>query len=249
MAVNSYPKRIGDSPRVELVVKEFNNLIEDQGTRVRLTPSILCPVRTSVSDHAADTNHNLNCPICDGSEIVDLHELAIEDWVFIQGIKIEKMFQMQGVLDLKVAFMTVRSADRVGYWWKVEIIDFGSMFNELIVKKEGDTDKVRYPYFDAMEGSFFAMVGPDGVRYEKDTDYTVSGKTITWLSANRPETGRLVSFLYPVLPTFRVLELMHDNRYYYDGFKKPTKTPIQLPQQCHIRWDFMAKKDGSDVQL
>lgn len=249
MAQNIYAKRTTGTPRLDLLNKEFEDLIEDQGTRVRITPTILCPNRTSESDSPADTNHNLNCPVCSGAEILDITADAFEDWVYIQGIKLEKMFNMQGVFDMKDAFMTTRAEAKVGYWFKVEIIDFGSQFNELILRGDDDTDKTRYPKANPEDGSFFILIDKNGVRFTLDTDFTYVNQTITWLTANRPANKTLYSFMYPVLPTFRILELMHENRYLYDGFKRPNKIPVQLPQQSHIRWDFMAKRQGSDVQL
>jgi hypothetical protein len=245
---NSYPKRTTGAPRIELIAQDFEDQIEDQGTRVRITPSILCPVRTTTSKHAADTNHNLNCPICSGSEIVDISSQAVEDWVYIQSVKIDKNFQQQGVYDMKDAFMTVRRDVRVGYFFKIEVIDHASVFNELILRSGDSTDRLRYPLSDLDDGHIFVLLDKDGTEYIKDVDFTVSGQTLTWLDLNTsPAKDTLFSFLYSIVPTFRILELMHENRFYYDGFKKPEKTPIQLPQQCHIRWDYMAKREGSDV--
>ena len=248
MAQNTYSKRTPPPPRVDLVTKEFDDLIEDQGVRVRITPSILCPSRSGLSEDTSDVNHKLNCEVCDGSQIVDLDDDSYDDWVFIQGVRIEKQLNMQEIFDMKDAFMTSRGSARLGYWFKIEILDFGSQFNELVLRGTGDVDRVRYPEADPMDGSFFAMIGGDGSRYVRDVDYSVDGRDLTWLTPNRPASSTLYSYFYPVLPTFRILEFMHENRYYYDGFKRPDKIPVQLPQQCHIRWDFMAKRQGSDVQ-
>jgi len=66
---NRYAKRANAKPgRVDLIPQEFENLIEDQGVRVRITPSAVCPNRTEVED----TNHSLDCPLCHGSQIYDM---------------------------------------------------------------------------------------------------------------------------------------------------------------------------------
>lgn len=248
MAQNTYAKRPPPPPRVDLITKEFDTLVEDQGSRVRITPAILCPSRSSFSEDTGDNNHPLNCEICDGSQIVDVDDESYEDWVYIQGMKLEKQFQVSEVFDVKDAFLTARAGSRLGYFFKVEVLDFGSQFNEVILRGTDDSDKVRYPYSDPMDGSFFLLMGPDGTKYERGVDYNIVGRDLTWLTSNRPASNKLYSIIYPVLPTFRVLEFMHENRYYYDGFKRPDKVPVQLPQQCHIRWDFMAKGQGSDVK-
>ena len=249
MAQNTYAKRSPPPARIDINPKDFDKLIEDQGVRVRITPSVVCPNRSSNSDDNSDNNHVLRCPLCKGSLILDLDSDAYDDWVFIQGVHLEKNLQMQEVLDAKDAFMTARSGAHLSYWFKVEILDFGSQFNEIVLRGSGNTDKLRYPQADPEDGSFYALIGPDGTRYARNVDYVLSGQTLTWLTSNRPSQSKIYSFMYPVLPTFRVLEFMHQNRFYYNGFKRPDKTPVPLPQQAHIRWDFMAKRQGSDVQL
>jgi hypothetical protein len=249
MPANTYSKRANAKPgRVDLIPENFDNLVEDQGCRARITPSVVCPRRSGDFTEVGDSNHDLNCPLCFGSLIVDLDALAIEDWVFIQGMKIDKNFDPNSRFDIKDAFMSVRHSVRIGYWFKVEVIDFGTLFNQVVLRGVGNTDTLRYPTKDPFDGSFFAVVDHDGTTFAKDTDYTVTGRTLTWLTGNRPNAEKLYSIIYPVIPTYRVLELVHDNRFYYTGFKSPVKTPVQLPQQAHIRWDYLVSKGGSDVQ-
>jgi len=248
MAKNTYPKPTRKPGRVSLVIDEFNNLIEDQGIMVRVTPSVICPRRTGEVEDNMNINHDLNCPICHGRSVVDLDHLAQDDWAFIQGITLDKTFTESSRYDMKDAFMTFRSPLRVSYWYKIEIIDFGSQFNELIHKNGKETrDRIRYPALDPEDGNIFALIDGAGDTYELGTDYDINGQYIEWKTARMPPEDRLFSFLYPVLPTFRVLDLPHENRYYYDSDKNPVKVPEQLPQQAHIRWDFMAVGSGSDI--
>lgn len=245
---NTYPKETFKPGRIDLEPQDFDRLLQHQGTRVRITPAILCPRRTGTNIDETSLNHDLNCPLCD-QQIIDLDDLAVEDWAFIQGITIDKTFDPQQRYDVKDAFISTRAHLRLAYWYKIEIIDFGSMFNELILRTADDQDHLRYPAIDPEDGSIFHLVDNDGTKFVKGTDFNIVGQDIVWLTANRPPKNKLYSFLYPVLPTFRVLELMHENRYYYESKDSPVKTPIQLPQQAHVRWDFMAKGSGSDVEL
>lgn len=247
---NQYTKRpeIG-LPRVDLAPKDFDSFIEDQGTRVRITPAIVCPRRSGEFTEVGDSNHDLNCPLCFGSMVIDLAPLAVEDWAFIQGIKLDKVWDQNSRFDVKDAFITCRHDQRLSYWFKVEIVDFGSLFNQTILRGPSDTDKLRYPTKELYDGTYFSLMDHDGTVFVKDTDYSITGDVLTWLTSNRPVPDKLYSFLYPVTPTFRVLEMMHETRYYYDGFRKPKKTPLQLPQQAHIRWDYLASKGGSDVPV
>jgi hypothetical protein len=241
---NAYPKRRPSHPgRIDIIPKEFDNLLEDQGSRVRITPTALCPNRTGLHD----TNHVLDCPICFGDEVLEFNDKCIEDWAFIQGIKLDKQMEVPGIFDLKDATITTRAGIRMYYWYKVEVLDFASVFNQLIMRGSGDTDKTRYNPAPNCDTPYYC-IDSAGKQYTLNEHYKVEDRKIRWTSFVRPMVGKLYSFVYPILPTFRVLELLHDNRYYYSGFKSPIKTPVQLPQQALIRWDYIAKRSGSAVE-
>ena len=241
------PKPTNRHPgRVSLILKEFNNAIEDHGCFVRVTPSVVCPRRTGGDIDIDSTNHDLNCPICNNG-IIDLHSLAVETWGLITGISLDKTYTEQSRFDVKDAMFTVLSGVRLSYFYKIEVLDFGSQFNQLVKKVSDDFDRLRYPPADPEDGSQFAVMDGDGTIYERDVDYVIEGRGIRWLGLNRPPVGKLFTILYPVLPTFRVMEMLHENRYYYDSHKIALKEAQQFPQQAHIRWDFMATGAGSDI--
>ena len=238
------PKRQGAKPgRVDLIPEEFESLIEDQGSYVRITPTILCPNRTDVED----TNHRLDCPLCFGQQTIDLEAEAFEAWVFIQGIDLNKELAVQGVFDMKDAKMTTRQGTRLYYWYKVEVLDFASVFNQVVKRKSGNKDQLRYCPAKVCDTPHFCMDSA-GHSYRLNEDYKINGRELTWMG-KRPPTNMLYSITYPVLPTFRVIEFLHENRYYYSSFKSKEKTPVQLPQQVLMRWDYIAKKAGSQVEI
>lgn len=240
----TYPKRAGAKPgRVDLVPQEFEALLDDQGSRVKITPTMLCPNRTEIED----TNHVLDCPLCFGDEAIDLEKDSFETWAFIQGIDLNKEMQVQGVFDIKDAKITVKQGVRLYYWYKVEVLDFASVFNQVIKRGAGNEDILRYCPADVCDTPHFLM-DSDGKRYDINEDYQINHRKLKWLKAARPSEGSLYSVTYPVLPTFRVIEFLHENRYYYTSFKKKEKTPVQLPQQALLRWDYIAKKSGSQVE-
>jgi hypothetical protein len=248
MARATYAKRQPTHPgRIDFKPKDFDDLAEDQGCRVRITPTVVCPRRTT--DTTEDVGHDLNCPLCNGRQIVDLPTFSYETWAVIMGIKLDKNFAQQSMFDVKDATITVKANERLSYWFKIEVIDFASFFNEIVKRNKANVnvDKLRYPVTEPYDGHYYSLIDGDGHFYTKETDYTVSGNNITWKTSHRPHPDRPYSFLYPVLPTFRVMELLHANRYYYTSYKQPVKTPVQLPQQAHIRWDYMAGR-SIDVQ-
>lgn len=261
-STNTRPRRKNSKPaRINMVPQEFENLIEDQGVFVRITPVVLCPNRTALGD----TNHVLDCPLCGGDQLIEAVDLAVEDWAFIQGIKLDKEFNVQGIFDLKDAQITTKQKIKMAYWYKVEVLDFSMPFNQLLKRGSGDTDRLRYiPTFNGTvrpeiketdEANAekapdipWILIDSDGKSYKLDQDFAIKDRDIKWKSpTKRPKAGSLYSFQYPVLPTFRVLELMHEHRYYYVDFKRHDKVPVHLPQQAIIRWDYLAKGAGNHV--
>jgi len=248
MAGETRAKRGTPPPKVALNPENFDRLVKDHGTYVRVTPSVVCPRRSGTRVELDDTNHDLNCPLCFGSLSIDCDAISFETWAFVQSVKLEKMLDAQGIFDLKDAFATFPPAIRVSYWYKIEILDFTSQYNEVLQRRvDSDTDRLRYSAFDCEDGNIYHVVDNDGKIYERGSDYELESgsQDIVW-SSNAPPEGKLYSMLYPILPTFRVLELMHETRHYYTDAKAPTKSAVQMPQQAHIRWDFMAKKKGTD---
>lgn len=247
MAKNTYPKRSPPPTRVDLDPAEFNAAIDDFGTVIRITPTMVCPRRSGTEIEKSDVNHDLNCPLCNGTVLVDLDEKSWTVSAFMQAIKLDRVFDQGGRFDIKDALVTFKSTDRVSYWYRLELIDFQSVFNEVVMRRSDDTDKLRYAGLEPQDGTYYLLVDSEGVRYTRDTDYTVAGNVLTWIGA-KPESGKLYTFIYPIVPTFRVLELLHETRHYYNGFRSPVKTPVQLPQQAHVRWDYLAKR-GADVPI
>jgi hypothetical protein len=243
-STNRRDKREGGKPinRVNLIPKQFDEFIEDQGILVRVTPVILCP---NTSD-LGSTNHVLDCPLCNGDQVLEVPEQAVEDWAIIQSVKQDKKLEDWGIFDVKDATMTIKQKVRLYYWYKVEILDFASVYNEVFKRGGGDTDKCRYNPAIKTDVKY-NLVDSAGKHYEYDKHFKIENKLIKWKTSVRPVSGTLYSVSYPVLPTFRVLELIHDHRYYYVDFKRQDKVPINLPQQVVLRWDYFAKRSGTEV--
>lgn len=242
------PKRGTPPPKVALTPENFDRLIKDHGTYVRVTPSIVCPRRSGSRVELDDTNHDLNCKLCYGTGAVDCDEISFETYSFIQSVKLEKTLDAQGIFDMKDAFASFPPEVRISYWYKIEILDFATQYNEVVMRGDDNSDILRYPAMDLEgDGNIFHVVDNDGNVFVKDQDYQLDSgsREIIW-SKNAPVENKLYSILYPVTPTLRVLELMHETRNYYVDEKTPEKIPVNMPQQAHIRWDFMARKQGTD---
>lgn len=236
----TYQKPFSKPGRVSLRINEIDMLLDNQGTNVRITPSVICPKRSGDQNEEAGVNHPMDCPLCDGNQLFDVPSLAFNTWAFVQGLKIEANMDVNR-FDTKDALMTTQSDVKIHYWYKVEMVDHTSQFNQLIKRTSGTTDTLRYTPVDIEDGGVYCLVDSEGEIYTRAVDYSLSGKVLTWLTTNKPEVESIYSFIYPVLPTFRIIDLMHENRYYYNSDKLPTRQPVNLPQQAHLRWDYMAR--------
>lgn len=234
-------KRTPSNPgRVDLKVSDFDRILEDQGVRVKVTPSILCPNRQGLHS----TNHALNCPTCNLSEAIELPAQSYEEYALIQSVNFKLDWTQSGLYSVKDAVMTIKGGRRLWYYDKVEILDSTSIFNQ-VVERTGTTDQLRYAAQNAATTTPFFLADKDGTEYILRTDYNVSGKTLTWVTTG-PEEKSLYSIQYPILPVFRVLELLHENRYYYESSGNEKKIPVHLPQQCVLRWDYFRKDGGAN---
>jgi hypothetical protein len=234
--------------RVDLMPAEFDNLIEDQGIKVLITPAALCPNR----DMVEGTNHKLDCPICHGDEVLEITGKAIETWAFIQGVNLERRYEANGLFDIKDSQMTVPANVRISYMYKVEVLDFSSTFNELIMRgkrgPDANSDYLRYRPTEDSNVPLY-VVDSTGREYTRNEHYEIDKetKTIKWKNQYRPAANVMYSILYPTLPTFRVVELLHESRFYYRAFKKAVKEPVSLPQQALLRLDYLAVGSGAKV--
>lgn len=222
--------------RVAFETEDFNTVIEHQGVYVRVTPVVVCPNKSD----KYGTNHDLDCPLCFGKQYIDVCERSREEWVFIQGIHLDKQLNVQGIWDAKDAKISTKSSIRLYYQYKIELLDFESTFNEIVERRSGDADNLRYEAV-AECGESFIVIDKNRKFYELNVDFRVSGKNINWLGLNRPSGLYTVS--YPMRPTFRVIELLNENRNYYNQIGGE-KIPVNLPQHAILRLDYLLENGG-----
>lgn len=224
----------------ELTPSQLNQLIEDQGVRARIYRTLLCPNRKSIDS----AEHDINCSICKTKVgFIDID--PVESFVYIGSQDLTKQFNPEGVWDEQGAVMTFPSGVEVFYYAKVELIDFTTPMIELIQRQHGDTDRVKYPAY-----SYNVVIDSAGVRYYQDTDFKADiNSDIIWLTANRPaySTVYAVHYNYPV--TFRALNAIHINRFGQLSHNRPTKEPIELPQQWMVKRDYLIERKDLDGNL
>ena len=70
--------------------------------------------------------------------MIDLDSEAFEEWAFIQAVHLDRLFNIQGIWDAKDAQITLRQGTRIYYWYKIEVLDFGTIYNHLVKRGSGD---------------------------------------------------------------------------------------------------------------
>lgn len=223
----------GKSQKSLLQPVDFDKLIFDQGIRVLHSKTTLCP-----NCFEKESGHyDINCTLCDNGRF---HFEEKEVWVFLSQKHMEQMIQLQGVWelgDLSITFPAYyidRSVVRVDYFDKITILDFSERTSDLVKRSaSGDTDKIRYEVTDV------DYLATKNKRYYKDTDFIIKDTNINWINSNRPGPGEIYTLSYMYRPVYRIVNFLHEQRYYYDSFKSNTKNPIYLPIQAQARRDYI----------
>jgi hypothetical protein len=164
-------------------------------------------------------------------------------WVILYQKKMEEMFQVQGVWELGDVLVTfpayypdTKDVVRVDYYDRITLLDFTERTSDLVTRAmAGDYDMPRYYVKDV------DYLRSKTTIYNKDVDFTVDNAKIKWLTTNRPSPGSVYSLSYHYPPVYRVVNFFHEQRYYYDGYKKPDgeRVPTYLPIQAQMRRDYI----------
>jgi len=225
---------------ISLNPAKVNQMIEDQGVRVRVYRTVLCPNRKSIDS----AEHEINCSICKTKDgFIDLE--PVETWAFVGNQDLTKQFNVEGAWDEQGVVMTFPTGVEVFYWAKIELMDFTTPMIELVQRQDGDIDNLKYPAH-----SVNVLIDIDGVRYYQDTDFQVGvNGNIQWIEVRRPDKGKIYTLHYNYPVTFRAVNAVHINRFSQLGAKRDHKEPIELPQQWNCKRDFLIERKDLDENL
>lgn len=228
----------GKMPAAALRSENINKFIWQNGVRVIHEKTTVCP-----NCFNTESNHgDINCTLCDNGRI---HFDPRELFVLYTQKHAENLYQMQGIWEMGDAAVTFPSAHeenlnepvRVDYFDKITIQDFSERSSDLIKRSTTDTDKMRYITLDVLK-----CIGKDGTEYFNHTDFIVRDTQIQWLTSRKPATGTVYSLSYLYRPAYRVVNFLHESRYYMRTHKSPYREPIYLPIQCQVRRDYILDK-------
>ena len=244
--------------RVDFKSKKFELLIETKGYLLLWERAMVCPC----APVAAQTEQpDPNCELCEGRgwtyfgpsspqditgyELTDLQEQMREDTggAIIRGITttIGSNPNPVDILSNWVegsAMLTVRHANRLGYYDRITLLDGQIVFSEQIKADGSAVLPTRYP-----------VVGVNQLRsidtvYEEDTHFEVNLGVISWRPGHIPTEETYVALHYICHPTYLVITHPHAARVTSQLFKTltpktPTGDPQQLPVQAVIRYEFL----------
>lgn len=113
--------------------KDLDTMVFNQGVRIRVYKTTWCPNRKSIDGQ----EHELNCPMCRGTEFLDLD--CFESVAFIQGQTREHQQNPEKIgsnWEEQVVLCTLLSGVEVSYYTKIELLDYTNLYQQLVQRQE-----------------------------------------------------------------------------------------------------------------
>lgn len=220
-----------DRARVALRVEEYDTLIKQQGVRVKVYRTMLCPNVKSIDG----SEHEIDCKVCRGSGFVDLR--PIDTWAFIQSQELEKLVNPEGLVDGNSVAATFLRDIELQYFTLVEICDHTDVFFERIKRQAGDVDVLKY-----QAKCVNAVVDQDGKEYFPQIDFTLDPNgSIRWKEDRAPGAGTIYSVHYEMTLKFRAVRALHVNRF---GQKIESQNieMVKMPEQWMLQKVFFVDR-------
>ena len=154
-----------------------------------VSPATKCPFGVQAANLTANRG-DVNCTLCGG--LGWIYGTAVQMLAVVTDYDLRRDPQDVGVVepgDLW-AELIPRQAQRVNEYDKVEFpfYEYGEPYEgELVVRGAGATDTVRYEIVEVV-ACISTPANGTMTTYVQGTDFTVSGRTITWITALVPGT-------------------------------------------------------------
>lgn len=189
--------------KVNLQPEKFDALIDAQGVRLKVYRTTYCSNVKSIDG----AEHEINCPLCHGSQFIDRY--PIETWAFVQNQTLEKKVQAEGLYDGNAVAATFKQGIELQYFTLVELEDFTEPFFERIKKQDGMLDVLHYAGVRVN-----LLIDKTGREYFEGSDFNLDvNGNILWCANKGPERGMIYSIHYETKIRFRAIKSMHSNRF------------------------------------
>ena len=224
--------------KVNLKHEDFDDLILNQGQRVKIYRSAFCPNVKSIDG----AEHEIDCPLCHGAQFIDLHPICT--WAFVQGLTLEKGVFAEGNYDGNTATASFLQGAELQYFTLVELVDHSEIFYERIKRQQGMVDILRYP---GLRVNF--IFDKNGVEYYEGSDFSLdANKNVKWCPNKGPVAGVIYTIHYECTIRYRAEKAMHSNRFaQVDNSGKALV--IKMNEQWILQKDYLVERKDLDGNL
>ena len=228
---------------------DFTLVIESKGYRLAWSRAAMCPCQ---GDNDQTGQPSINCSVCQGSgwlmfspaqavvttKVGKLDALQTQIVGSTSGVIFGIMSGAIGKHDeydkvqrrlAGVFNLTVRPENRLGYWDLIVNLDTTVPYSQSFLASGTTEDSVRYPIVCVN------LLRSESTVYVEDTDFSVSGGKISWITGPPSQTTKL-AIHYLTYPHWRVVEWPHMVRATNIRAKKATTvTPLGDPTDMAIQ--------------
>ena len=235
------PKPQADLPgkksgaKVNIQPEKFDELIDQQGVRVKVFRTSYCPNVKSIDGG----EHEINCTICHGSGFLDKY--CIETWAFLQNNSSEKGAFKEGLYDGNTVMGTFQQGIELQYFTLVELLDFTEAFFERVKRQEGMLDVLRYPGVRVN-----MLVDKAGTEYFEGSDFKLDPNgNILWCANKGPARGVIYTVNYETKIRFRAIRAVHSNRFVQVASGGKTKL-VKMHEQWMLQKEYLVVRKDLD---
>lgn len=244
---------------------EFESLIETKTPRLGWARASICSCK-GFNDQT--DQFDPNCPVCNAQGwryfrpteyVVNVEQLGALDplqsallekanAVVIRGLMTgiatqPDIFQALGKWALGSSMLSIRPANRVGYYDRIIQLDVIEPFSEVIEDAGVANPKTRYPVHS------LNFIGSLTQEFTNDDVILYDDGTLGWKAGKQPPKGTRVSLSYMHHPVWVVLEYVNANRTSLIKFRTPTTQTPQgntqhLPIRVLIRREYLPMDPG-----
>lgn len=221
---------------------DFDKLILQQGVRVKVYRSMLCPNVKSLDGG----EHEIDCKLCNDNGFVDSNPITTMS--VIQSQELEKIARAEGYWDGNSVAATFTRGIELQYFTLVELLDFTDIYYERVKRQAGSVDVLKYKAC-----RINVIMDKTGRTYLPDSDYDIDENgSIRWKVDRGPSRGMIYSVHYECAQRFRAIQAMHVNRFVQDGRKSASVTMVKMPEQWKLQKEFLVKrrdKKGNSLSI
>lgn len=203
--------------RIDLNPQDFDRLIKQKGTRLKVYRTSYCPNVKSVDG----AEHQIDCPLCNGSGYLDVYPICT--WGFIQTQELEKMYESgDGYHDGNTVSITFLTGIELQYFTKVELEDYTQLYYQRVLRNATPvtippTSPVNVDVLKYKACRVNLIIDQNNVEYFQDQDYRLDPNgNILWdpnLSGRKPADNVIYTIHYECHASFRTVKAIHVNRF------------------------------------